>query len=528
MSFTWDSPYPSFRLPVFGQSMVATTQPLAAQAGLAALRVGGNAVDAALATAITLTVVEPVMNGLGGDLFAIVSDQTGLHGLNASGPSPAGWTRERFAGQTAMPISGVDSVTVPGQVAGWRALHDRFGRLPFADLFEPAIRYARDGFPVSAYVSRLWAQQIGWFGAEPTFRDAFTIAGRAPAPGEMFRLPDQSRTLANIAESGGDSFYSGNLARQIAAFMVERGGLLNERDLAAHRCDWVKPLNQRYAGFDVHELPPNGQGIAALLALGILEKTEQPTLPPDDPLSIHLQIEAMREAFRLTDAHVGDAAHMAVSSVELLDPASLQRIADRIMRERATPGPTLVPAGSGTVYLAVGDASGMMVSLIQSNYRGFGSGLVVPGTGISLHSRGSGFVLTPNHPNEVGSSKRPLNTIIPGFVTKDGAPVAAFGVMGGVIQPQGHVQLMSRMLASGQNPQAAIDAPRWRYERDGTIRLETGVSDAVRDGLRTRGHRLGSVEPWSYETGAGQVIWHLGDCYVGATESRRDGVVATC
>lgn len=524
--FDWQAPYLSRRLPVIGEAMVATTQPLAAQSGLAALEAGGNAVDAALATAITLAVVEPTMNGVGGDLFAIVWDGERLHGLNASGRAPAGWSPARFAGCQAMPQSGIDTVTVPGQVAGWASLHRRFGRLPFGDLFGRAIRYARDGFLVSPYVARLWQVQAGWFGGEPSFRDAFLPAGRAPLPGERFAAPDLAHTLEAIAASGGETFYRGDLARRIAAFAADCGGVLDETDLAAHEVAWVDPLGLAFAGHEVHELPPNGQGIAALIALGILSHTELARLGPDDPLAIHLQIEAMREAFRLTDAHVGDPASMSLAAEAILDPARLFVLAGEIDRRRASRAATPAPKDSGTVYLCAADRAGIMVSLIQSNYRGFGSGLVVPGTGISLHNRGTGFVLAEGHPNRVGPRKRPLNTIIPGFVTRQGAPVAAFGVMGGNIQPQGHVQLMCRTLLSGQNPQAAIDAPRWRYERDGTVRVEAGLDGAVRRDLAARGHSLGDIPPWSHETGAAQVIWRLAEGYVGATESRRDGIVA--
>ena len=517
----WRFPYPSTRSPLFAANCVATTQPLAAQAGLAMLARGGNAVDAALATAIALTVVEPMMNGIGGDAFAIVSDGKTLQGLNASGRAPAGWTPERFAGQESMALTGWDSVTVPGAVSAWAALHERYGRLPFATLFEPAIHYARDGFLVSAAVSTIWKTQVERLRDVTGFADAFLPDGRAPEPGEFFRLPDQATTLELIAESKGESFYRGKLAEKIAAASARDGGAMSLEDLGAHEATWVTPLQAGFRGYDIHEIPPNGQGIAALIALGILDRLDLDTDNPDSVATQHLAIEATKLGMADVKAHVSDPATMQVSAEALLASNYLDERARAVNPDRATAPVPGRPRSQGTVYLAAADASGMMVSFIQSNFRGFGSGVVVPGTGIALNNRGSGFVLTPGHPNTVGPGKRPLHTIIPGFITREGSPVAAFGVMGGSMQPQGHVQVALRMLGAGSNPQAALDAPRWRAE-DGTLMVEKEWSAALLDGLRARGHVL--AEATSLDVGAGQVIWRLdAGKYVAGSESRRDG-----
>jgi gamma-glutamyltranspeptidase/glutathione hydrolase len=514
----WDLPYPSRRSPVLAQNCVATTQPLAAQAGLSMLMRGGNAVDAALATAIALTVVEPTSNGIGSDLFAIVWDGAALHGLNASGRSPKSLRPERFIGP-AMPKAGWDSVAVPGAVSGWAALHARFGHLDFETLFEPAVRYATDGFLVSPVIATQWASQVERLGAQPGFAETFLPNGRAPAAGELFRCPAQADTLEQVARTGGEAFYRGALAETIAAASASGGGALGLDDLAGHACEWVRPIDVAFQGHLVHELPPNGQGIAALIALGVLERCEVAGLDPDSPDMLHLEIEATKLGMADVAAHVADTDHMRTTVAELLDPARLDALAKTIRRDRAAAPPPPQPKG-GTVYLAAADASGMMVSLIQSNYWGFGSGVVVPGTGIALNNRASCFATTPGHPNCCGPGKRPLNTIIPGFITKDGAPLAAFGVMGGTMQPQGHVQVARRMLASGQNPQAAIDAPRWRVE-EGEVWVESALPRETRRAHAARGHGLS--EGSFLDFGAAQTIWRTGHGYIAASEGRRDG-----
>lgn len=521
----WSFPYTSTRLPVFGDGGVATTQPLAAQAGVSMLVKGGNAVDAALAAAIALTVVEPTSNGIGSDAFAIVWDGERLHGLNASGRSPAGWNPARFAGRTEMPLTGWDTVTIPGAVSAWVELSRRFGRLPFADLFEPAIRYAKDGYLVPVFVARNWAAQVRAFQDQPTFRSAFMPNGQAPQPGERFRFPQAAHTLESIAISKGESFYLGDIARAIVAFAQQEGGTLTLEDLSEHAVEWCTPLSVPFGDVAIHELPPNGQGIAALIALALLNRTDLPG-DVDDPLTIHLAVEAMRLGLADLNTFVADPPWMPTTAAELLDGARLDELARRIDPNH-TSGHFPAPSrAEGTVFLASGDRDGMMVSFIQSNYRGFGCGLVVPGTGISLQNRGSSFVLTPGHPNEVGSRKRPLSTIIPGFLTRAGAPLAAFGVMGGGMQPQAHTQMVLRMVRYRQNPQAAADAPRWMVLEDGALAIEDRMPADVGATLGAKGHR---IAPFAFagQLGAAQVIQRLpAGGYVAATESRRDGIAA--
>ncbi len=517
----WTFPYASSRMPVLARNCVATTQPLAAQAGLAMLAQGGTAVDAALATAIALTVVEPTMNGIGGDAFAIIHDGKTLHGLNASGRAPKDWHRSRFEGHDKMPEVGWDSVTVPGGVAGWVVLHERFGKLPFESLFEPAIRYATEGFLVSPVIAQIWQNQVDRLRDQPGFAESFLPHGRAPQAGELFRCPGQAETLRLIASSRGEEFYRGSLAQKIVAAAKAQGGALNLSDLADHRPDWVDPISIGFAGYDIHELPPNGQGISALIALGILDRLDIGGLTADSAEFVHLQIEATKIGMAEVRAHVGDPATMRLTSAELLDPARLDDHAAQITRDRVSAPEPARQSTHGTVYLAAADQNGMAVSYIQSNYRGFGSGVVISGTGIALHNRGCCFVLDKDHPNIVGPGKRPLNTIIPGFATQNGKTIAALGVMGGSMQPQGHVQVACRMLAKNQNPQAVIDAPRWRFE-DGKLSLEAAWPEATRTALAGLGH---ATTGGTYlDFGAAQIIYRLGpDGWVAASEGRRDG-----
>jgi len=519
----WTFPYPSRRMPVLARNVVATSQPLAAQAGLRMLLKGGNAVDAAIATAITLTVVEPVMNGIGSDAFALVWDGQKLHGLNASGRAPAAWTPQRFAGRTAMPTEGWDTVTVPGVVSAWVALSRKFGKLPFADLFEPAIGYARNGFAVSPVVATQWLAQVPRLKDQPGFAQAFLRDGRPPVAGEVFRFPEQGATLEDIARTGGESFYRGALAEKIAAYSAACGGAMVGSDLAAHQADWVEPISQDYRGHTLHEIPPNGQGIAALIALGLLEHFDMGSLAPDSVDTYHLQIEAMKMGFADAYRYVADPATMQAGAAELLAPAYLAARAKLIDRQRAQSIGHGMPPASGTVYLSAADAQGMMVSYIQSNYMGFGSGVVVPDTGISLQNRAWAFSLKPGHPNLVGGGKRPFHTIIPGFLSRNGRPVMSFGVMGAEMQPQGHLQMTARLLDHGQNPQAAADAPRWKITLDGGVLLEQAVPEAVAAGLAERGHRIVRAVPLSTEFGAAQLVYKLDDGYLAASEPRRDG-----
>lgn len=511
-------------MPVLAANVVGTTQPLAAQAGLRMLLAGGNAMDAALAAAITLTVVEPVMNGIGGDAFALVWDQGRLHGLNASGRAPQAWTPDYFSGRTAMPEIGWETVTVPGQVAGWVELSQRFGRLPFADLFAPALHYAREGFPVSPTIARQWADQAPLLKDQPGFADAFLPGGAAPRAGSIWRFPEQAETLERIAASMGRDFYEGELAERIAAFARETGGAMTVADLAAHQCDWVEPIAMSYRGeYTLHEIPPNGQGIAALMALGMLDHFDPPT--EDDPGALfHVTIEAMKLAFADLHQHVGDPATMGELTEQMLDRDYLRRRAaliDPAKAQEAAPG---LPGQGGTVYLTAADADGMMVSFIQSNYHGFGSGVVVPGTGIALHNRGRSFSLQPGHRNQVGPRRRPMHTIIPGFITRKGAPFASFGVMGGNMQAQGHVQMMQQLVDLRRNPQAAVDAPRFRVEAGPKVLLEAHTPAATLDLLRAQGHTLDPRPADSLEFGSAQVIQPLPQGgYIAASDPRRDG-----
>ncbi len=518
--FSWQLPYAWPRKPVLARNVVATSQPLAAQAGLAMLADGGNAVDAALATAITLTVVEPVSNGVGSDAFAIIWDGAQLHGLNASGRSPAAWTPDYFRGRN-VPVVSWNSVTVPGAVSAWTEMHAKFGRLPLDRLFEPAINYARHGFPVSPTIAEQWALQVPVFRDQPGFAAAFLPNGRAPKPGELFRCADLAATLETIAATRGEAFYHGELAAAMEAHSTGHGGAMRASDLAAHRADWVGTISKDYRGYTVHEIPPNGQGIVALIALGILRQFEMAALPVDSADSVHLQIEAVKLAFADADAYLADIDHMTVPVEHLLDDDYLKQRAALIDPNRARPCTTGIPKG-GTVYLTAADADGMMVSMIQSNYMGFGSGVVVGGTGIALQNRGLNFVATKGHPNQVGPNKRPSHTIIPGFLTRDGAPVMSFGVMGGTMQPQGHVQIAVRIVDYGQNPQAACDGPRFRFVEGLHVSVENGFPATTLRELQQRGHELVTVDDYN-QFGSCQAIWRLDDGYVAASDPRRDG-----
>ncbi|WP_245601741.1 gamma-glutamyltransferase family protein [Hamadaea tsunoensis] len=503
------------RSPIYARNgVVATSQPLAAQAGLALLREGGSAVDAAVAAAITLAVVQPGSNDIGSDLFAIVWDGERLHGLNASGRSPAALTLGHFAGTA--PGRGWPSVTVPGAPAGWADLHARFGRLPFERLFTSAIEYAEGGYPVSPVTSRHWSAAVRVL---PRLRETgewakvFTVDGRAPAPGERYANPAAGRTLRRLAGTYCRDFYTGETAEHITRYARATGGLLTGGDLAAHESEWVTPLSARYHGHEVHELPPNGQGVAALQALALLDG-----LPG---AGLHEQVEAMKLGFADAHAHVADPAFGAPA--DLLRPSYIEERRKLIGPRAALPAPG-DPMRGGTVYLAAADADGMMVSLIQSTYMGFGSFVTIPEAGIVLQNRGAGFRLEPGHPNVAAGGKRPFHTIIPGFLTRDGAPVGPFGVMGGHMQPQGHLQLISATLDEGLDPQAALARPRWYWDKGLRVLVEPDFAGAAE--LSARGHDV-VVEPEPGTFGMGQAIWRLpsGD-YVAGSEPRADGLAA--
>jgi gamma-glutamyltranspeptidase/glutathione hydrolase len=540
--FDWSSGYASQRSPVFARNVVSTSHPLAAQAGLQMLRAGGNAVDAAIATAAMMTIVEPCSNGLGSDAFAILWDPaTGrLHGLNASGCAPAAWTPEYFERKygpdaKAPPKRGWDSVTVPGAVSAWMTMSAKFGKLPFADLLAPAIETAERGYAVPVIVQSKWANAAALpeLTTQPGFASTFMPHGRAPHVGELWALPEAARTLRLIAQTKGEAFYRGEVAAALAAHARAHGGAMTEADLAAYQPEWVEPIAQAYRGHVLHEIPPNGQGIAALIALGILQHFDIAALKVDSALSQHLQIEAMKLAFADVYQHVGEPRSMRLTPAQMLDPAYLKARAALIDPARAQDfGPGHGPQG-GTIYLTAADAGGMMVSFIQSNYMGFGSGVVVPGYGVSLQNRGHGFTLDRSRDNLVGPGKRPFQTIIPAFLTKDGRPVMSFGVMGGDMQPQGHIQTVIRMLDYQQQPQAACDAPRWRYF-GGNVNLEPGFDAAAAAELAVMGHRILPFTDSYQDYGAGQFIWRLDEGggpvsargYAAASDPRRDGQAA--
>jgi gamma-glutamyltranspeptidase / glutathione hydrolase len=518
--------YPSRRSPVFARNIVATSHPLATQAGLSMIARGGNAVDSAIAAAATLTVVEPTGNGLGSDAFCILWDGGELYGLNASGRSPARWTRERFAGRTEMPLRGWESVTVPGAVSAWRDLSARFGRLPFAVLLEPAIAYADQGFHVTPAIARQWQADAAELAGQPGFADTFMPDGRAPEAGQLFRNPDQARSLRLIAESEGRAFYEGELAEQIAAAAKANGSVLIEDDLAAHRNDWCGVIGREFAtDRTLHEIPPNGQGIAACMAIGMLDALGIAEYSSDSVEAIHLQIEVMKLALADAAAYVADPGFMSeVTADDLLSPGYLRERAALIDRKQARDFGPGVPRAGGTVCLATADEDGMMVSFIQSNYKGFGSGAVVPGTGISLQNRGWGFSLEPGHPNEVGPAKRPFHTIIPGFLTRAGAPAMAFGLMGGPMQAQGHVQMALRTQVWGQDPQTAVDAPRWRVVGGRTVALEDTMAGETRSALAGLGHRIDPAASGDvFGFGGAQIVCRIDGGYVSGSDPRKDG-----
>jgi len=523
-------PYPSRRMATYGhRGMVATSQPMAAQAGMEMLKQGGNAVDAAIAMAAALTVVEPTANGIGGDAFALVWSEERLHGLNASGPSPQAISRDAVTalGHEEMPALGLTPVTVPGAPAAWASLSERFGRLPFAALLAPAIAYAEQGYALSPVAGLTWHQ--AWLRFSQSQGEAFTPwfehfapQGRAPRPGEVWRSADMAATLRAIAESRGEAFYRGELAERIDAFMQRHGGFLRAADLAAFSPEWVEPVGVGYRGHEIWEIPPNGSGLVALQALGMLEALGE---PPRDPVELlHRRIEATKLAYADGLHYISEPSAMDTGPAQLLDSRYLGARAALIGHDALQPTYGN-PHKGGTVYLAATDADGNMVSFIQSNYEGFGSGMVVPGTGISLQNRGRSFSLDPGHVNALQPGKRPYHTIIPGFITRQGEAVGPFGVMGGFMQPQGHVQVVTAMLDDGLNPQAALDLPRWMWTRDTTVQVEPHFPDHLAQALARRGHRIVKASD-SLLFGRGQII--LRDrhgSYCGGTEPRTDSLI---
>ena len=534
MNFDWRTGYPSLRLPVFARNVVSTSHPLAAQVGLSLLRRGGNAVDAAIGAAAAMTVLEPCSNGLGSDAFCILWDGQKLHGLNASGPAPAAWTPDYFCRKygeaRTPPMRGWDSVTVPGAVGAWVELSRRFGKLSFGDLLTPAIEIAERGYAVPVVVQEKWAAAVPDLKDLPGFAEVFLAQGRAPRVGERFAFPGAARALTRIAVTQGAAFYGGEIAAAAAAHSAKHGGSMRVADFEAYSPEWVDPIGMDFNGHRLHQIPPNGQGIAALIALGILQHVDVAAHSVDSAAAQHLQIEAMKLAFADTYAHVADRIAMRRSVEEMLDPEYLAKRAALIDPKRAQTFGEGHSDKGGTIYLTAADERGMMVSFIQSNYMGFGSGVVVPEWGLSLQNRGHAFSLDPASPNCVAPRKRPFHTIIPGFLTKDGLPQMSFGVMGGNMQPQGHVQTLIRMLLYRQQPQAACDAPRWRFNQGLSINVEASMPEATTRELRELGHQIEVIHDSYQDFGAGQFIWRLGDPavegYVAASDPRRDGQAA--
>ncbi|MBS4205505.1 gamma-glutamyltransferase [Lederbergia citrea] len=526
-------PYLAQRNSVFAKNgMVATSQPLAAEAGMDILKKGGNAIDAAIATAAALTVVEPTSNGIGGDAFALVWTNGKLHGLNASGPAPQSISVDALKerGHEKMPVHGVIPITVPGVPAAWAELSRKYGKLPLTEVLEPAIRYAEEGYPISPILGKFWKLAFDKFkeiftGDEykPWF-DTFAPDGRAPEIGEMWKSPGHAATLRSIAETNADSFYNGELAEKMADYVQKHGGFLSKEDLAAYKPEWVEPISTNYRGYDVWEIPPNGQGIIALMALKIAEGFQ--FTEKEHANTYHKQIEAMKLAFTDGKAFVTEPGDMPLPADELLSEQYAEKRRQLIGDTAGEPTPMDLPKG-GTVYLAAADGEGNMVSFIQSNYMGFGSGIVVPDTGIGLQNRGHDFSLEENHPNVLKPGKKTYHTIIPGFLTKDGEAVGPFGVMGGYMQPQGHFQVISNTIDFHLNPQAALDAPRWQWMEGKKVVLEPGFPNHIAQALARKGHQVQiAVDTGSF--GRGQIIWRNPETGVlmGGTESRTDGSIA--
>ncbi len=535
MSLKYDSlfyPNGSRRNVVYARNgVVATGQPLAAQAGLDILKKGGNAIDAAIATAACLTVVEPTANGIGGDAFALVWTKGELHGLNSSGPAPQSISIEKVKelGHEEMPVYGVIPVTVPGAPGAWAALSKRFGRLPLTEVLKPAIEYAENGYPLTPTLGAAWKTGVAAFQRQEgevfkPWLETFAPGGKAPGIGEMWKSPGHAATLRSIAETNAESFYRGEIADKIDAFMQQHGGFLRKDDLAAFEPEWVKPVGVNYRGYDVWEIPPNGQGTVALMALNILKGFE--FHEQDSVDTYHKQIEAIKLAFVDGLKQITDPKHMRVSVESLLSEEYAAQRRQLIGEHAIMPEPGDPPQG-GTVYLATADGEGNMVSFIQSNYRGFGSGVLIPGTGIGLQNRGNNFSLDPNHANALAPGKRTFHTIIPGFLTKDNEPVGPFGVMGGFMQPQGHVQVIMNTIDFHMNPQAALDAPRWQWSKEKTVQVEPSFPTHLAQALARKGHAIVPMLS-SGGFGRGQIIWRDPQTGVLAagTEPRTDGHVA--
>ena len=523
-------------------AMAATSQPLATQVALDVMQEGGNAIDAAIAANAVLGLVEPTGNGIGGDLFAIVWDAESekLYGLNASGRSPKSLSLEYFKenGYESIPPRGVLPLSVPGAVDGWFELHDRFGQLDMENVLQPAINYAESGFPVTEVIAYYMGRNAAVLADQPGFADVFMKDGDVPEKGERFKNPDLANTYKLLANEGRDAFYKGKIARTIDAFVEKHGGFLSYEDLAEHESTWVNPVSTNYRGYDLWELPPNTQGIAAQQILNILEQYDISSMGFDSPEYIHHFVEAKKLAFEDRAKYYSDPAFNDVPVEGLLDKGYAKERAKLINPEKAGRSyePGKPPTEGDTIYLTTADKDGNMVSLIQSNYRGMGSGVTPTGLGFVLQNRGELFALDANHRNVFEPGKRPFHTIIPAFVTKDGKPLMSYGVMGGATQPQMHAQILINMIDFSMNLQEAGDAPRILHTGSsqptgsfmsdgGVVSLENGFSKNTRRELIKMGHTLQeAVGPY----GGYQAIWkdHKQDVYIGASESRKDGHAA--
>ena len=526
-------PFPSGRRTMYAKrGIVGSTHPVASEAGLHILRQGGNAIDAAVAMAITLACVEPSANGIGGDNFAIVWHDGKMHGLNSSGPAPMALSIDALEkkGFDKMPDTGWESVTVPGAPAGWKALSDRFGKLPFEKLFEPALEAVENGIAVTGDVGMAlqraadhYRNLLGDELAKP-FIDTFTNDGKLYEVGDIIKLPGHAKTLRFIAETGAESFYRGEICDALIEFSEKTGGYFKAEDLAEFKPEWVDPVSINYRGYDIWEIPPNGQGICALIALNIIKGFE---FSPDSfgtARTLHLQMEAIKLAFADAAKHIADPEYMLTTTKDLLSDAYATERRSLIGETAIDPFPG-TPKSGGTVYFVAADSDGNMVSMIQSNYSGFGSGLVIPGWGVALHNRAANFSFERGHANQIAGGKRPYHTIIPGFMTKGATPIGPFGVMGAFMQPQGHLQVVMNTIDFEMNPQAALDAPRFCWTKGKSIDIENTFSPDVLENLSARGHELtqlnyGNASPF----GRGQIIWRTETgTLCGGTEPRGDG-----
>lgn len=526
-------PYPSRRTVVYAKNgMVATANSLAAQAGLDIIKSGGNAIDAAIATAACLTVVEPTSNGIGGDAFAIIWTKGKIYGMNSSGPSPRSISGEELTkkGLKEMPKFGLTPVTVPGAPGAWASLSNKFGKLPLSKVLEPAIKYAEEGYPISPTVAYYWDRAFKSYskalsGEEFKYWfDTFVPKGRAPRAGEIWSSKDHAKTLMEIGETNGESFYSGNLADKIDDFSKKYNGYIRKEDLASFEPLLVHPMKVNYRGYDVWELPPNGQGLVALVALNLLKKFD--FTEKDSVRTYHKQIEAIKLAFEDCRKCITDPEKMKAKVEDLLSDSYADE-KRKLISDVAYSPIEQEPSKGGTVYLAAADGDGNMISYIQSNYMGFGSGIVIPGTGIALQNRGHNFSLDPSHCNYLEPSKRTYHTIIPGFITKNDTPVGPFGVMGGFMQPQGHLQIVMNTIDFQLNPQAALDAPRWQWIKGREIEVEHSFPHHIAEDLFNIGHNIKyTLSSGGY--GRGEIIWRdASGVLCGGTEPRADGSIAS-